>query len=133
MWWHGGAGLAERSERGSLSAVATHDVFGLWWCLQVAGNPKHFFRRIRSDGIAGDCHTEVGIRSFESRLAVAVNSRCELMNINRHELGVIHFGDDEEVSGVVGLGHFQFDREDLAAIECSEKLRGRFSRLQAVL
>ena len=29
MWWHGGAGLTERSERGSLSAVATHDVFGL--------------------------------------------------------------------------------------------------------
>ena len=28
MWWHGGAGLTERSERGSLSAVATHDVFG---------------------------------------------------------------------------------------------------------
>ena len=28
MWWHGGAGLIERSERGSLSAVATHDVFG---------------------------------------------------------------------------------------------------------
>ena len=27
MWWHGGAGLTERSERGSLSAVATHDVF----------------------------------------------------------------------------------------------------------
>ena len=27
MWWHGGAGLIERSERGSLSAVATHDVF----------------------------------------------------------------------------------------------------------
>jgi len=24
MWWHGGAGLIERSERGSLSAVATH-------------------------------------------------------------------------------------------------------------
>ena len=29
MWWHGGAGLIERSERGSLSAVATHDVFGV--------------------------------------------------------------------------------------------------------
>jgi len=29
MWWHGGAGLTERSERGSLSAVATHDVFAL--------------------------------------------------------------------------------------------------------
>ena len=29
MWWHGGAGLTERSERGSLSAVATHDVFGV--------------------------------------------------------------------------------------------------------
>ena len=29
MWWHGGARLIERSERGSLSAVATHDVFGL--------------------------------------------------------------------------------------------------------
>jgi hypothetical protein len=28
MWWHGGAGLTERSERGSLSAVATHDMFG---------------------------------------------------------------------------------------------------------
>jgi len=27
MWWHGGAGLTERSERGSLSAVATHDLF----------------------------------------------------------------------------------------------------------
>jgi len=27
-WWHGGAGLTERSERGSLSAVATHDLFG---------------------------------------------------------------------------------------------------------
>ena len=27
MWWHGGAGLTERSERGSLSAVATHVVF----------------------------------------------------------------------------------------------------------
>ena len=26
MWWHGGAGLTERSERESLSAVATHDV-----------------------------------------------------------------------------------------------------------
>ncbi len=26
MWWHGGEGLTERSERGSLSAVATHDV-----------------------------------------------------------------------------------------------------------
>ena len=25
MWWHGGAGLTERSERGALSAVATHD------------------------------------------------------------------------------------------------------------
>ena len=33
MWWHGGAGLTERSERESLSAVATHDVFGffLFW------------------------------------------------------------------------------------------------------
>ena len=30
MWWHGGAGLTERSERGSLSAVATHDVFCLF-------------------------------------------------------------------------------------------------------
>lgn len=30
MWWHGGAGLIERSERGSLSAVATHDVFCKW-------------------------------------------------------------------------------------------------------
>jgi len=29
MWWHGGAGLTERSERGSLSAVATHDLFCL--------------------------------------------------------------------------------------------------------
>ncbi len=29
MWWHGGARLTERSERGSLSAVATHDVFGV--------------------------------------------------------------------------------------------------------
>ena len=28
MWWHGGAGLIERSERENLSAVATHDVFG---------------------------------------------------------------------------------------------------------
>jgi hypothetical protein len=28
MWWRGGAGLIERSERGSLSAFATHDVFG---------------------------------------------------------------------------------------------------------
>jgi hypothetical protein len=25
MWWHGGAGLTERSERGTLYAVATHD------------------------------------------------------------------------------------------------------------
>ena len=30
MWWHGCAGLTERSERGSLSAVATHDVFVLF-------------------------------------------------------------------------------------------------------
>ena len=30
MWWHGGAGLIEQSERGSLSAVATHDMFGLF-------------------------------------------------------------------------------------------------------
>ena len=30
MWWHGGAGLIERSERWSLSAVATHDVFVLF-------------------------------------------------------------------------------------------------------
>lgn len=29
MWWHGGAGLTERSERESLSAVATHDLFAL--------------------------------------------------------------------------------------------------------
>jgi hypothetical protein len=29
MWWHGGAGLTERSERWSLSAVATHDVFAV--------------------------------------------------------------------------------------------------------
>ena len=29
MWWHGGAGLTDRSERRSLSAVATHDVFGI--------------------------------------------------------------------------------------------------------
>jgi hypothetical protein len=28
MWWHGGARLIERSERGTSSAVATHDVFG---------------------------------------------------------------------------------------------------------
>jgi hypothetical protein len=28
MWWHGGARLIERSERESLSAVATYDVFG---------------------------------------------------------------------------------------------------------
>ena len=27
MWWHGGAGLIERSERGTLYAVATHDLF----------------------------------------------------------------------------------------------------------
>ncbi len=27
MWWHGGAGLTERSERGSFFAVFTHDVF----------------------------------------------------------------------------------------------------------
>jgi hypothetical protein len=31
MWWHGGAGLIEQSERGSLSADATHDVFGFWF------------------------------------------------------------------------------------------------------
>ena len=29
MWWHGGVGITERSERGSLSAVATHDVFAV--------------------------------------------------------------------------------------------------------
>lgn len=28
MWWHGAAGLTERSELGRISAVATHDVFG---------------------------------------------------------------------------------------------------------
>ncbi len=28
MWWQGGAGLTERSEQKSLSADATHDVFG---------------------------------------------------------------------------------------------------------
>lgn len=27
MWWHGGAGPTKLSERGSLSVVATHDVF----------------------------------------------------------------------------------------------------------
>jgi len=27
MWWHGDARLIERSERESLPAVATHDVF----------------------------------------------------------------------------------------------------------
>jgi len=27
-WWHGGAGLTERSEQGSLSAVATHVLLG---------------------------------------------------------------------------------------------------------
>ena len=32
MWWHGGVGLTERSEQKSLSAVATHDVFG-WFDL----------------------------------------------------------------------------------------------------
>jgi hypothetical protein len=39
MWWHGGAGLTERSERGSLSAVATHDVFADWiidWAPTIA-------------------------------------------------------------------------------------------------
>jgi hypothetical protein len=30
MWWHGGAGLTERSELAGLSAVATHDVFGVF-------------------------------------------------------------------------------------------------------
>ena len=30
MWWHDDAGLTERSERESLSAVATHDVFVLF-------------------------------------------------------------------------------------------------------
>jgi len=29
-WWHGGAGLTERSERGSLSAVATHVLLGFF-------------------------------------------------------------------------------------------------------
>ena len=30
MWWHGGAGLTERSERGTLSAVATHDLLAFF-------------------------------------------------------------------------------------------------------
>jgi hypothetical protein len=33
MWWHGGAGLTERSERGTLSAVATHDLFCILFSL----------------------------------------------------------------------------------------------------
>lgn len=36
MWWRGGAGLTERSERVMLSAVATHDVFA-FWCLLAKG------------------------------------------------------------------------------------------------
>ena len=28
-WWHGGAGLTERSERGALYAVATHDLLAI--------------------------------------------------------------------------------------------------------
>jgi hypothetical protein len=38
MWWHGGTGLTERSERGSLSAVATHDVFCILNAFAVRGN-----------------------------------------------------------------------------------------------
>ena len=33
MWWHGGAGLTERSERGTLSAVATHALFDFFICV----------------------------------------------------------------------------------------------------
>ncbi len=35
MWGHGGAGLTERSERGSLSAVVTHDKLGISWFMQI--------------------------------------------------------------------------------------------------
>ena len=31
MWGHGGAGLKEASEYGSLSAVVTHDLICLWY------------------------------------------------------------------------------------------------------
>ena len=34
MWWHGSAGLIERSELESLSAVATHDVFGFFFSFE---------------------------------------------------------------------------------------------------
>ena len=44
MWWHGGAGLIERSERGTLSAVATHDLFAL-------GIPEPVDRRISGQSV----------------------------------------------------------------------------------
>ena len=44
MWWHGGAGLTERNERGSLSAVATHYVFALLFlCIDVFGLDELIF------------------------------------------------------------------------------------------
>jgi len=45
MWWHGGAGLLERSERGTLYAVATHDLFAF-------GIPEPVDRRISGESVA---------------------------------------------------------------------------------
>ena len=54
MWWHGGAGLAERSERGSLSAVATHDVFALAFIL-VSGQKLQDVLPQRRKATRSDC------------------------------------------------------------------------------
>jgi hypothetical protein len=53
MWWHGGAGLIERSERGSLSAVATHDVFGdscFCWLITAKDEELIELPRLRRQG-----------------------------------------------------------------------------------
>jgi hypothetical protein len=61
MWWHGGEGLTERSERGSLSAVATHDVFGvLGGDLCAVAEVIHGLRN-GVTGIAGNTNSAVAV------------------------------------------------------------------------
>ena len=102
MWWHGGTGLIERSERRSLSAVATHDVFGPSFLSIVDSILDDPIAGFLADFSGTQIHEPVFDDKYLQKVVVAVNRRdaavfwlwgddCgggrapRLLCINRHE------------------------------------------------
>ncbi len=61
MWWHGGAGLIERSERGTLYAVATHDLLASSFGLIFDGNSVIGKLFLQYSGVAFEDHEDLGV------------------------------------------------------------------------